>query len=481
MKKILKSVYNILQIILKSVLALFIVFSCYSYLNQVFYNEEVYTASDYKSYPEDIIDVLVLGSSHAQYSFVPAFFYEETGLYSYILGSSCQPLKVSYQMLKEGLKTQSPKLVILEVYTSMPLKSVCADDSCYVRAEYEMSGEEKYTTISYLPEEKAETYYNDFLNYHNNWRELASLDKLLTPLQKDNSEDKIIESSFGYVYNEPAWNYKNFWYPNQFGYVEPATLEKEDEEALNSILQLCKENDISLILYKSPMDGIDEENQSYLEGVWKWANENEVPHIDFNQNAALYTYFMNVHSDSYHAYINGAFIITEKLMELVNQLNIPFDHKANDTMDANYNKNAQYYTSRYLKYEVNPFIYLNRYINSSGYVIVRYTSSDVLPEENLQYALKQIVGNREEFNHDLFAVVHNGEIVTILQTPYDVTIDDHVLHLDQTGVYMDGYSIGQEGPLSLTFLNDQLTEWTTNNIEYRGYTWTWGYHYYTKD
>ena len=68
-------------------------------------------------------------------------------------------------MLKEGLKTQSPKAVILEVYTSMPLKSICADDSCYVRAEYEMTGEEKYETISYLPKDKAKQYYNDYLNY----------------------------------------------------------------------------------------------------------------------------------------------------------------------------------------------------------------------------------------------------------------------------------------------------------------------------
>ena len=139
-----------------------------------------------------------------------------------------------------------------------------------------------------------------------------------------------------------------------------------DEEALDNILQLCKEKKISLILYKSPMDGIDEENQAYLEGVWKWANENEVPYIDFNKNAAACTYFMNVHSDSYHAYINGAFIITEKLTDLINSLSIPFDHRSNATMDANYKKNAQHYTSRYLKYEVNPFIYLNRYINSSG-------------------------------------------------------------------------------------------------------------------
>lgn len=170
MNKVLKTIWNLLKITMGLCVVCGSFYFGYNFFSSKFKNPEANYNYSFHNLPENSMDVIVLGSSHAQYSFSPNFFYEDTGLYSYVLGSACQPLEVSYQMLREALKTQNPKLVVLETYTATPLRSWCEADSCYVTAEYQMRGIEKINTINYLPEEKAKTYRNDFINYHNDWR-----------------------------------------------------------------------------------------------------------------------------------------------------------------------------------------------------------------------------------------------------------------------------------------------------------------------
>lgn len=62
------------------------------------------------------VDVLILGSSHSFVNFNNATLWEDGGISSYNLGGSSQPLWITYHMLLEALKTQSPELIILEGY-----------------------------------------------------------------------------------------------------------------------------------------------------------------------------------------------------------------------------------------------------------------------------------------------------------------------------------------------------------------------------
>ena len=62
-------------------------------------------------------DVLIFGASHPEFGISPMKLYENTGIVSYDLASGSQPLEVSYYMLKQALKTQSPKVVLLDPET----------------------------------------------------------------------------------------------------------------------------------------------------------------------------------------------------------------------------------------------------------------------------------------------------------------------------------------------------------------------------
>ena len=167
----LKRIVNFIRYIVLSALAVFLFCGSYYVLSDSFPNDgDNGDGVGFHNLPKNSLDVLVIGSSHAQYSFNPAFFYQDTGLYSYVLGSACQPLNISYRMLKEALKTQKPKAVIQEVFTAMPLKETCEGISCLIIPSFMMTGQERYDTIKSLPQDKQDLYLNPFIATHNEWK-----------------------------------------------------------------------------------------------------------------------------------------------------------------------------------------------------------------------------------------------------------------------------------------------------------------------
>ena len=69
--------------------------------------------------PKNSLDVVVLGSSHAYTSLNPYLIEDETGLKTYDFCTQQQPLWITYYYLKEALKYQHPKYVVLEVHMAI--------------------------------------------------------------------------------------------------------------------------------------------------------------------------------------------------------------------------------------------------------------------------------------------------------------------------------------------------------------------------
>jgi len=73
-----------------------------------------YQLDGYYNQDPDTVDVLFVGSSRVHTNINPATLWEEYGIASYALGINSQPINTSYYVLKEALKTQHPKLVVVE-------------------------------------------------------------------------------------------------------------------------------------------------------------------------------------------------------------------------------------------------------------------------------------------------------------------------------------------------------------------------------
>ena len=68
--------------------------------------------------PKNKIDVLFLGSSHVHCNVNTQLLWDEYGMAAYLMTGAEQPLWNSYYNLKEALKTQKPKLVVLDMISS---------------------------------------------------------------------------------------------------------------------------------------------------------------------------------------------------------------------------------------------------------------------------------------------------------------------------------------------------------------------------
>ena len=469
MKKVLKIFWNNIKIILGICVIACTFYFGYNYLNKIFRTPDVDYNDSFHNMPEDSVDVIVLGSSHAQYSFVPSFFYEDTGLYSYVLGSAFQPLKVSYQMLREALKTQNPEMVILEVYTAC-LDEETVNDTRYTIAEYQMRGEEKYNTINFIEDEdKRKEYYNDFLNNHNNWKNIESIDELL-------SVNSDISGSFGYVENNVYLPVDNYWYSFKYDEDLDISLKEDDLNAFNDIYSLCQEKSIELLLYMVPMDNMTQVAQSYLHKVWDWANERGINYIDFLSNDEKMDIRSVIHHDGFHAHTNGASYITNMLSNYVND-NYQFNsHNVNDKLEDLYESSVEYLTFDVLYSEASASKFLPRIVKFPCLTLMKY-SGTYLNDELLGY-INQM--NLPEFSdgEDYYAVLYNGEVLAYGKQELAYDYDSHHILINESGVYYDDELICDKQLLNFTIFRKDNISHQTKIIDYlNGQLWDYKYDY----
>mgnify|MGYP003374420819 CR=1 FL=1 len=101
---------------------------------------------------KDTIDTLIIGDSESYSSFSPMQIWDEHGYTSYVCGTPGQQLYQSYDFLVKTLKTQKPKVVILEancIYRKLTINQ-------YVQFQIEQ----------WIP----------LLKYHDRWKKLQPQD-----------------------------------------------------------------------------------------------------------------------------------------------------------------------------------------------------------------------------------------------------------------------------------------------------------------
>jgi len=467
MKKAIIVTLKWLMVFIKSALVVCLFLGSYNFLNKIFYNREADRNVSFHSLPEDSIDVLVLGSSHAFYSFMPTTFFEDTGLYSYMLGSMCQPLEVSLQMLKDALKTQSPQMVILEVFTALPLRSICYADSCYVVPSYMVSGQERLNILSYLDQEKRENYENDFLIYHNDWKNIDSLDYFDTSNFSDAKGE--VSNTFGSILQEPLYyEYDNCWTPVQYESDSSVELRESDIKALNEIKQTCDENNIILYLYKTPIDGMTEENAGALDKVWRWAEENNVAYSDFYRESEELEFYMNIHSDAFHCYYHGATFLTDLLAERISVYNL--SHEGDSELDDKYIQTAKDLTNKVISYEDDPYKILKRLKNANGYSFIYFKEG--LSEEKVIGQMKEL--DSEYSGGNYLAIFKDGKLLISGEEIIETEIAGKNISFNASEIKIDQEVYELSGDFSFTYSYD-LSEFNIFTGDYKGRAWREGF------
>lgn len=241
--------------------------------------------ADFYGLERDQADVLCIGSSHVYYGINTCQLYEDYGIASYLLASPGQPVWISYYLLEEALKTQTPALTVLDIGTMY-------------RKEEDFGAYSWETLISMKPSVtkwkaiQAVNQYGEFLDavgaflsfpyYHTRSFSLTSEDF--------NNTDEI--RYLGYKPDFTVISGKELakWEKDPdrkldespiCGTEEPVT--ERTEHYLRRFIELCQEKEIPLLLVNSPFANQVEEKRRADAYIQKIAEEYGVPLIEGNR------------------------------------------------------------------------------------------------------------------------------------------------------------------------------------------------------
>ncbi len=272
---------------------------------------------------ENTLDVLCIGSSHAYHSVQPDLLWGEYGIPSYVLGSPGQTVPCSYYLLKEALKYQKPKLVLLETYC-FPREYKFKNDS-YLRQAIDgmRFGEVKIEALNdLLPEyswKEKMSYYIPFLMYHNRWDELESYDFIQHEWLNGGVLDFRQEPQ-----TEPSLPKK------------PLKIPKVNRKYLKKIIRLCKKNDIRLIFFAAPFAEVDvaEEVLRVNLFVEKYAAKRDIPFLFYQKTRDIGIDYETDFYDDHHLNTNGTEKLTKKLAKWLVQNYELTDHRQEESYES---------------------------------------------------------------------------------------------------------------------------------------------------
>lgn len=329
-----KNIFKILIFTLILVLCLNYVDSMLRYK---FY-DGIYHLDKFYEQEESNVDVLVLGSSHAFGDVNPAILYRHYGIAAYDLCASGQALWNTYYYFKEALKTQKPKLVILEAYRVCETQEYM-DDSRIIKSNFGLKlSKDKIDSIKVSTSKEKWTHFlTEWIHYHSRYESISKEDFYGYPSEGAGSID--------------AQNWKGFVnYLGTTECVEPSVdenviedLPEKSEVYYRKIIELAQENEIPLLIIVSPYSSYNQFEAGKYNMASKIAEEYGVPFINFNNSyEAMQLDFSTDFHDHSHLNYKGSEKYTSLLGEyIVKNYQIP--DRRNEAEYYTWELNAQYY------------------------------------------------------------------------------------------------------------------------------------------
>ncbi len=277
---------------------------------------------DFYVQPKNSVDLLFLGSSHSYCTFDPKIFDEKLNVSSFQLGMPLQHPDATYLTLKEALNYQSPKTVVMEVYWDLlkdsfepkqieTLFQVLKNDRIkkdFIKNGFPLNERVKYS----IP---AIRYQADYFALKS--KEISDFfeKELQLILKKTENVGTEKYSDKGFIYCDYIINEDELDKTNQFNSYDGRLWEfnKTQKEYLNKIVELCREENISLIFVTAPIANISlEKIKGYSlinKAIADFAKEKDIPYLDFNMvNVEEGLFENNNFRDYAHLNYSGAVI-----------------------------------------------------------------------------------------------------------------------------------------------------------------------------
>lgn len=244
----------------------------FSYLPNILrfrYDDGITPIEDLYIYPKNTIEVLFVGASCIGVDLNSAIMWKDYGIAGYALWGECQPMWNSYFYIKEALKTQTPKVVVLEAY-HLTQDEEYENYAPQVKNTIGMkfSLDKIMNVIASTPRGSRMDILWEFPTYHFNYKAFKA------PIRKPNLIDKHTLSC-------KIMKVTKFENIDASNIKETVELPAKQEKYFLKIIKLLKEKNIPLVLVIFPMSYCKEDQMTF-NTVAKIAAENNIPFINFN-------------------------------------------------------------------------------------------------------------------------------------------------------------------------------------------------------
>lgn len=263
--------------IAKSIIFLFLLCIVFTKVLDVFNYKDMGGGGGWQRFyemPKETIDVIFFGSSHAHCTIEHGILWDEYGMAGYTLSAGSQHLDSTYYFVKEALRVQRPKLLVVEVWGAVLPGLENGNESVYRNSLGMKLSSNLFEFVEHLSNDIGENadYRNRILAkfpiIHSRYKELVKSDfRDETPYMMG------YRGSFGITeIKEPAKIAEDTVIP----------LDAKCEEYVYKIINLAKEHEVDLLFIASPYLVSDGE-QMLLNRVGEIAQKENIPFINYNR------------------------------------------------------------------------------------------------------------------------------------------------------------------------------------------------------
>lgn len=264
---------------------------------------------DFYALPPNSLDMVFIGSSHSYCTFDPENFDNTLGVSSFQMGTPLQHPDTTYYSLKEIYNTQTPKVVVMELYWGVlgdefemkqansffeVLKNQDLKKE-YIQKVFPLGEQVKYALLPIR-------FQQDYFAYEANEMENEIEEKYQVEKKRgETQKGQEYYESKGYVFCDMQMLSGEYDETNQFKGLKgdkwrPA---KTQLEYVEKIAALCREKGSELLLVTAPVANVSmeyiEDYESIHRSVAEIAKRLQTPYIDYNMVNKELDFLKNEH------------------------------------------------------------------------------------------------------------------------------------------------------------------------------------------
>lgn len=225
--------------------------------------------------PKNSFDVILYGSSHGWRGVNPMEMYEKYGIAAYNYGTNWQTLSTEALFFYDSLRTQSPKVVLIETYRiNDVIKNQNLDGEIYfTKSISDFPYKRQYLKKAFNDNlERWVSYYFPLSQFHSSWNEV-DINNF-----KEWWTVEEFENTMGYYsanVNFAGIETTEITKPNSSTFPQ-YDLCDDAIEILDGIVETCRKKNIELIFYTNPWQG----QNNYSNAMSEYASENGCVYLD---------------------------------------------------------------------------------------------------------------------------------------------------------------------------------------------------------